>query len=159
MPKITPCLWFDGDAQKAVTFYKSVFKDTKIDSVTHYGEDGPGRAGSVMTIAFRLNGQRFLALNGGPEFKFTPAVSFIVNCKTQREVDFYWRKLSQGGRIVQCGWLTDKFGLSWQVVPMAMEKMLTDKDERKTRRVIRAIMRMKKLDLAKLRRAYKGEAE
>jgi predicted 3-demethylubiquinone-9 3-methyltransferase (glyoxalase superfamily) len=156
MLKIIPCLWFDGNAEEAVRFYVSLFKNSKINAVTRYGEAGPGTAGSVMTIAFRLRGQKFLALNGGPNFKFTPAVSFIVECKTQRELDSFWKRLSKGGTEIQCGWLTDKFGLSWQVVPKALPKLLKDKDSEKTQRVMRAMFGMKKLDIKELKTAYQG---
>ncbi len=158
MQKLTPCLWFDRNAEEAVAFYTSVFKDSKIDAVTRYQKGGMGPAGSVMTIAFRLAGQKFLALNGGPIYKFTPALSLIVNCRSQKKVDAYWEKLSKGGKVVQCGWLTDKYGLSWQIVPIELQEMLLDKDARKTRRVMDALLKMKKLDLKALQQAYKGKA-
>ena len=128
MPIITPFLWFDGRAEEAAQFYSSIFKNSKIGSVTRYGDAGPGPKGSVMTVSFQLDGQEFLALNGGPEFTFTEAISFVVNCETQEEIDTFWERLSAGGQRIQCGWLKDKFGVSWQVVPTVLGKMLQDKD-------------------------------
>jgi len=158
MQKITPCLWFDDQAEKAVKFYASIFKNSKIKSITRYSEDAAkvsGRPkGSVLTVAFQLAGQEFLALNGGPIFKFTEAVSFIVNCETQAEVDRLWEKLSEGGEKGQCGWLKDKYGLSWQIVPTILSKMLQDKDARKSERVMSALLQMKKLDIKTLKQAY-----
>jgi predicted 3-demethylubiquinone-9 3-methyltransferase (glyoxalase superfamily) len=154
MQKITPCLWFDGQAEEAARFYISIFPNSKINKVTHYGEGAPRPKGSVLTVLFELDGQEFLALNGGPEFQFTEAVSFIVNCETQQEVDRMWEKLSKGGKEVQCGWLTDRYGLSWQIVPTAVGKMLADPDPRRVERVFRAIMGMKKLDIKGLEEAY-----
>ncbi|MBI3812065.1 MAG: VOC family protein [Nitrospirae bacterium] len=158
MQRITPCLWFDSQAEEAVNFYISVFKNSKILTVARYGESGAkvsGRPkGSVMTITFRLDGQEFMALNGGPIFKFTEAISLIVNCRTQREVDWYWEKLSEGGAKGQCGWLKDQYGLSWQIVPAMMDKMLQDNDTEKLERVMKAVLQMTKLDIKKLKQAY-----
>jgi len=160
--KITPFLWFDHQAEEAANFYVSIFKDARIVSVSRYAKEGTevhGRpAGSVMTVEFQLEGQRFVALNGGPHFTFSPAISLVVDCKTQDEVDHYWRKLSQGGYepAQQCGWLQDKFGLSWQIVPSALVEMLKDKDPERSGRVMSAMLKMKKIDIAKLRQAYAG---
>jgi predicted 3-demethylubiquinone-9 3-methyltransferase (glyoxalase superfamily) len=154
MQKITPFLWFDGKAEEAMDFYVSIFKDSKVISVSRYGEGGPGPAGTVMTATFQLDGQEFMALNGGPEFKFTEAISFFVNCETQAEVDELWAKLSAGGEEVQCGWLKDKFGLSWQIVPAALGELLGDKDAGKAAKVMQAMLQMKKIDIAGLQRAY-----
>lgn len=154
MQKLTPCLWFDDKAEEAMTFYLSVFKNSKAGSVTRYGEAGPGRKGSVMTATFQLFGQEFLALNGGPHYTFTPAISFVVNCETQQEVDELWKKLSEGGREDQCGWLTDKFGLSWQIVPTLLPKLLSDKDRKKSQSVMKAMLQMKRIDSKKLQQAY-----
>lgn len=161
MQKITPCLWFDDNAEEAVKFYVSIFKNSRIGSIARYGEAGAqvsGRPkGSVMTVTFRLDGQEFMALNGGPLFKFTEAVSFIVNCKTQKEVDGLWEKLSEGGAKGQCGWLKDKYGLSWQIVPTVLGRMLQDKDARKSERVMAALLQMTKLDIAGLKQAYERQ--
>ena len=155
--KITPCLWFDGRAEEAVKFYTSVFKRSKKGDVARYGEAGPGQKGSVMTATFQVEGQEFMALNGGPEFKFTPAVSFIVHCKSQKRVDYYWDKLMEGGGAPQqCGWLTDKFGVSWQIVPNIVSELMQDKDKQKRDRVMQAILKMVKLDVDELKRAAKG---
>jgi len=154
--KITPFLWFDHQAEEAARFYTSIFKNSKVKGVSRYGEGTPGPAGSVMTVAFELDGQEFTALNGGPQIKFTEAVSFVVNCETQKEVDEYWEKLSKGGQEVQCGWLKDKFGLSWQIVPRVLFDMILDKDNRKSARVMKAVMQMKKLDIDTLKKAYAG---
>jgi predicted 3-demethylubiquinone-9 3-methyltransferase (glyoxalase superfamily) len=154
MRKITPFLWFDGNAEQAVHFYASIFKDSKIGTVMRYGDAGPGPKGSVMTVAFELNGQEFIGLNGGPTYKFTPAVSFMVHCETQEEVDEYWDKLSEGGAPNVCGWLQDKYGLSWQIVPTALLRMLEDKDPAKSNRVMQAMMKMTKLDISELQAAY-----
>jgi predicted 3-demethylubiquinone-9 3-methyltransferase (glyoxalase superfamily) len=154
MQQITPFLWFDGCAEQARDFYLSIFKNSKVLKTSRYGDLGPGPKGTVMTTSFELNGQEFVALNGGPEFKFTPALSLVVNCDTQAEIDYYWEKLLQGGTASHCGWLFDKFGVSWQVVPRALGEMLADKDERRANRVVRALMEMIKLDLAVLKRAY-----
>ena len=154
--KITPFLWFDSQAEEAATFYTSVFPDSKITAVTRYGESGPGPAGSVMTVAFELDGQPFTALNGGPHFKFTEAVSFVVHCETQPEVDEFWEKLSEGGQEVQCGWLKDKYGLSWQIVPAVLIEMMKDQNAARKERVVKAFMRMKKLEIAVLEAAWRG---
>ena len=157
MQRITPCLWFDSNAEDAVDFYRSVFKNFKMGRVLRYGEAGKeihGKpAGSVMTIEFELNGQRFTALNGGPIFKFTEAVSFQVACESQEEVDYYWEKLSAGGEQGQCGWLRDKYGLSWQIVPTALAELLQQKDSKKSENVMKALLQMKKLDIAGLKQA------
>ena len=154
MQKITPFLWFDDKAEEAMNFYVSIFKNSKIVSVTRYGEAGPGPKGTVMTATFQLDGQEFAALNGGPQFKFTEAISFVVNCETQEEVDYYWNKLSEGGQEIQCGWLKDKFGLSWQVVPTILSKLLSDPDPQKSQRVMHAMLQMKKIDIPGLQKAY-----
>ena len=154
MQKITPFLWFDDQAEEAARFYTSVFKNSKLGNVSRYGDAGPGQKGRVMVAQFQLEGQDFLALNGGPRFKFTEAVSFVVNCETQDEVDYFWEKLSEGGRTSQCGWLKDKFGLSWQIVPTAMGKLLGDKDPARSQRVMQAMLQMTKIDIAALQRAY-----
>ena len=158
MQKITPCLWFDNQAEEAVNFYASIFKNSKVGRIARYGEAGAevsGRpSGSVMTVEFQLEGQEFLALNGGPIFKFTEAVSFVVNCETQEKIDEMWEKLSKGGAKGQCGWLKDKYGLSWQIVPPVLSEMLQDKDTKKSERVMKAMLQMKKLDIKKLRQAY-----
>jgi predicted 3-demethylubiquinone-9 3-methyltransferase (glyoxalase superfamily) len=154
--KITPFLWFDHQAEEAARFYTSIFRNSKIEAVTYYGEAGPGPKGSVMTVAFELDGQKFTALNGGPHFKFTEAISFVVNCETQQEVDELWAKLTAGGQEVQCGWLKDKYGLPWQIVPIAMVEMIKDKDAVRSQRVMKAMYQMKKLDLALLEKAYRG---
>jgi predicted 3-demethylubiquinone-9 3-methyltransferase (glyoxalase superfamily) len=151
--KITPFLWFDNQAEEAVKFYTSIFKNSKIGDVARYGEDGPGPKGSVMTISFQLDGQEFIALNGGPVFSFNSAISFMVHCKSQQEVDMYWEKLTEGGEEVQCGWLTDKYGLSWQIVPEVLPELMADKDPEKARRVTQALMKMKKIDIEELQRA------
>ena len=156
MQKITPFLWFDGKAEEAMNFYISIFKDSKIVSVTRYGEAGPGPKGTVMTAAFELNGQKFVALNGGPQFTFTEAISFVVNCETQQEVDEFWEKLSEGGAKSRCGWLKDKYGLSWQVIPSVLPEMLQDKDAEKSQRVMQAMMQMDKIEMEPLKRAYLG---
>jgi predicted 3-demethylubiquinone-9 3-methyltransferase (glyoxalase superfamily) len=152
--KITPCLWFDHQAEEAARFYTSVFKNSRIEAVTRYGEAGPGPKGSVMTVAFELDGQKFTALNGGPIFKFTEAVSFAVHCENQQEVDEFWEKLTDGGTEVQCGWLKDKYGLSWQVVPTVLMEMMQDQDAQRKERVVKAMLQMKKLDIAGLEAAY-----
>jgi len=154
MQTITPFLWFDGKAEEAMNFYASIFKNSKIGSVTRYGEEGHGPKGKVLTATFQLNGQEFIALNGGPQFAFSPAISFLVNCETQQEVDELWEKLSEGGEKQRCGWLKDKFGLSWQIVPSALGVMLRDKDAEKSRRVMKAMLQMDKIDIEGLRQAY-----
>src|SRR5438552_12622258 len=157
MQKITPFLGFNDDAEEAVKFYSSIFKNSKIRKIARYdkaGEKAAGQpAGSVMTIEFEIEGQEFIALNGGPHFKFTEAVSFVVSCKTQSEVDYYWKKLSAGGKEVQCGWLKDKFGLSWQMVPTILGELMSDKDPAKSERVMEAMLKMVKLDINKLKAA------
>ncbi len=156
MEKITPCLWFDGKAEEAARFYVSVFEDGRILGVTHYPEDAPSPAGTVMTVHFTVNGQTFMGLNGGPAFTFSPAVSFMVNCDTQEEIDRYWALLSDGGQEVECGWVTDRFGLSWQIVPRSLAAMMTSGDAAAVARMVQAVWKMKKLDLAVLERAYRG---
>jgi predicted 3-demethylubiquinone-9 3-methyltransferase (glyoxalase superfamily) len=152
--KITPFLWFDGRAEEAAKFYTSIFKNSKVLDLMRYGEAGPGPKGSVMSVTFELEGQKFIALNGGPVFKFSPAISFFVHCETQAEVDRFWKKLSAGGEKLQCGWLKDKFGVSWQIVPTVLGDFLSDDDPEKSRNVMNAMMKMDKLDIAGLKRAY-----
>jgi len=159
MQHITPFLWFDTEAEEAANFYVSVFPNSKIGAVARYGEAGPGEAGSVMTVEFELNGLRFVALNGSPEFKFTEAVSFVINCGTQEEVDDYWAKLSEGGEEGPCGWLKDRYGLSWQVVPKVLVELLKDPDPAKAQRVMGAMLQMGKIEIEPLRRAYEGEEQ
>jgi predicted 3-demethylubiquinone-9 3-methyltransferase (glyoxalase superfamily) len=159
-PTITPFLWFDHQAEDAVNFYVSIFKNSRISGMVRY-DDAAAKAagrppGSVMTVVFELNGQEFTALNGGPVFKFTEAISFVVNCQTQEDVDHFWEKLSAGGQQVQCGWLKDRFGVSWQVVPTALGEMLQDKDPEKSKRVVAAMLKMKKIDTGALKKAYEG---
>jgi predicted 3-demethylubiquinone-9 3-methyltransferase (glyoxalase superfamily) len=154
MQKIVPFLWFDGKAEEAMNFYASIFKNSSIAEVTRYGKAGPGPEGTVMSATFQLEGQQFYALNGGPHFTFTPAISFFVNCETQQEVDELWQKLSEGGEIQQCGWLRDKYGLSWQIIPTILGKLLKDKDAAKAQRVMQAMLQMKKIDIARLKQAY-----
>jgi predicted 3-demethylubiquinone-9 3-methyltransferase (glyoxalase superfamily) len=154
MNKITPFLWFDDKAEEAMNFYVSIFKNSEVLDVVRQGEAGPGSEGSVLTTSFRLDGQNFIALNGGPQFKFTEAISFSIDCKSQEEVDELWEKLSDGGETSQCGWLKDKYSLSWQVVPSAMGEMLQDKNPEKSNRVMQAMMQMTKIDIAKLQEAY-----
>lgn len=154
MQKITPFLWFDGKAEEAMNFYISIFKNSKVGSVTRCGEGGPGPKGSVMSVTFQLDGQEFFALNGGPHFKFSEAISFFVNCETQPEVDELWAKLSEGGQKSRCGWLKDKFGLSWQIIPSVLGKMLQDKDPEKAKRVMQAMLQMDKIDIQRLQQAY-----
>jgi predicted 3-demethylubiquinone-9 3-methyltransferase (glyoxalase superfamily) len=156
MQKITPFLWFDGNAEEAVNFYVSIFKNSKVLNIARYGEAGPGPKGTVMTAAFQLDGQEFVALNGGPQFKFTEAISFWVRCETQEEIDEMWEKLSAGGAKSRCGWLKDKYGLSWQVVPPILGEMLQDKDAKKSQRVMAAMMQMDKIDIGLLRKAYES---
>ena len=154
MQKIVPFLWFDGNAEEAMNFYVSVFKNSKVLSVTRYGEAGPGPKGTVMSCTFQLEGQDFYALNGGPQFKFTQAISLFVNCETQQEVDALWKKLSAGGREDQCGWLQDKYGLFWQIIPTALGRMLGDKDAKKANATMRAMLQMKKIDIKGLQQAH-----
>ena len=159
MPKITPFLWFDGKAEEAAKFYISIFPKSKIRHVTRYGDAGPGPKGSVMTVEFQLNGQKFIALNGGPDFKFNESVSFMVHCNTQVEVDRYWKKLTAGGKEVACGWLKDKYGLCWQIVPTVFFELVSSKDAAKSQRVMQAMMNMVKFDIAKLKQAYRGDTK
>lgn len=154
MQKITPFLWFDNQAEEAMKFYVSIFKNSKVVTVARYGDAGPGPKGSVMTAVFELDGQEFIALNAGPRFKFTEAISFVVNCDTQEEVDAFWEKLSEGGEIQMCGWLKDKYGLSWQIVPTILGKLMQDKDAKKANRVMNAMLQMKKFDIKTLKQAY-----
>jgi len=158
MQKLTPCLWFDDKAEEAANFYASIFKNSKVKGITHYGDAGAGASGrpkgTVMTVSFQLDGHEFLALNGGPVFTFSPAISFIVNCKTQKEVDELWEKLSDGGTTNQCGWLQDKYGVSWQIVPTVLGEMMQDKDTGKSERVMKALMQMHKIDIKTLEQAY-----
>jgi predicted 3-demethylubiquinone-9 3-methyltransferase (glyoxalase superfamily) len=157
MQKITPFLWFDGKAEEAANFYVSVFKNSKLGKVTRYPEGTPGDPGTVMTVTFEINGQEFMALNGGPQFKFTEAISFVVNCDTQEEVDDYWKKLSAGGREIQCGWLKDKYGISWQIVPIALGEMLQGADPETSKRVMQTLMQMVKIDIKTLKQACEGK--
>ncbi|HSY50714.1 MAG TPA: VOC family protein [Thermoanaerobaculia bacterium] len=159
MQKITPFLWFDSNAEEAMDFYVSVFKDSKIVNVARYGEAGPGPKGTVMVGTFEIEGQQFLALNGGPIYQFTPAISFVVNCETQQEVDHYWDSLLEGGSPQQCGWLTDKLGVSWQIVPTILVELMRDKDPAKAKRVMEAMLEMVKIDIAGLQRAYEGGSD
>ena len=158
--KISLCLWFDSEGEEAARFYTSIFKNSKIGRVARYDEEAAKAAGrpkgSVMTVEFELDGQRFMALNGGPLFKFTEAISLVVNCETQKEVDHFWEKLSAGGQEVQCGWLKDRFGVSWQIVPTILMDMLHDKDPERSRRVMAAMLKMKKIDIEPLKKAYEG---
>jgi len=155
--KITTFLWFDNNAEEAANFYVSIFKNSKILNTARYGEVGPGPKGSVMTIEFQLDGQEYTALNGGPHFKFTEAISLVIHCQTQEEVDYFWEKLSDGGQKVECGWLKDKFGLSWQVVPDILLELIQDADSQKSQRVMKAMMKMKKLDIKGLKEAAEGQ--
>jgi predicted 3-demethylubiquinone-9 3-methyltransferase (glyoxalase superfamily) len=154
MQKITPFLWFNGKAEEAANLYTSVFKNSKIGRIARYGEAGPGPKGTVMSVTFQLDGQEFIALNGGPQFTFSPAVSFLVSCETQEEVDQLWEKLSEGGEQRNCGWLQDKYGLSWQIVPAVLGKMLHDKNPEKAKKVMKAMLQMRKIDIARLEQAY-----
>jgi predicted 3-demethylubiquinone-9 3-methyltransferase (glyoxalase superfamily) len=156
MQKITPFLWFDEQAEEAAQFYTSIFKNSKITTVTRYGEGGQKPEGTVMTVAFQLEGQEFVALNGGPHFTFTPAISFYVNCETQAEVDQLWEKLTAGGEEEQCGWLKDKYGVSWQIIPSGLIEMLNSSDVEKSQRAMNAMLQMVKIDLAKIKQAYDG---
>jgi predicted 3-demethylubiquinone-9 3-methyltransferase (glyoxalase superfamily) len=157
MQKITPFLWFDNRAEEAANFYTSIFKDSRIKSFMRYGEAGPGPNGSVMGVTFELNGQEFIALNGGPQFTFTPAISFFVHCENQDEIDYFWEKLLEGGREDQCGWLQDKYGLSWQIVPDILSELLQDKNPQKSKRAMEAMLKMKKLDINVLKQARDGQ--
>jgi predicted 3-demethylubiquinone-9 3-methyltransferase (glyoxalase superfamily) len=157
MQKITPFLWFDKEAEAAVNFYISIFKNSRVLSVTHYGDVGPGPKRSVLTIKFQLEGQEFIALNGGPKFKFTEAISLVVNCETQQEVDDLWERLSSGGEEGPCAWLKDRYGLSWQIVPKVLLELLQDKDAARANRVMQAMLQMKKIDIKTLKQAYEGQ--
>jgi len=154
MQKITPFLWFDNNAEEAINFYLSIFKNSRIVNMTRYGEAGPGPKGTVMTATFQLDGQEFVALNGGPQFTFSPAISFFVKCETQREIDELWEKLSAGGEKSKCGWLRDKYGLSWQIVPPVLIELLNDRDPEKSQRVMKAMLQMDKIDIGTLKQAY-----
>ena len=162
MQKITPFLWFDNNAEEALNFYTSIFKNSNVGTVSRYSEEAAkatGRPkGSLMTASFQLNGQEFIALNGGAEFKFTEAISFVINCENQQEIDYYWEELGKGGdaKAQQCGWLKDKFGLSWQVVPTVLSKLMADEDAKKSQHVMQALLQMKKIDIAALEKAYRG---
>src|SRR5882762_3942935 len=155
MQKITPFLWFDNNAGEAIDFYLSIFKDAKIVNATRYGKGGPGPEGTIMTATFQLYGQEFMALNGGPMFKFTEAISLFVKCDTQEEIDEFWEKLSAGGQKSRCGWLKDKYGLSWQIVPTALFELMQDEDAAKSQRVMKALLQMDKIDIERLKQAYK----
>jgi len=154
MQKITPFLWFDNKAEEAMNFYVSIFKNSKRGRISRYGDAGPGPKGTVMVATFQLEGQEFIALNGGPHFKFTEAISLVVNCETQDEVDAFWEKLSEGGSKGQCGWLKDKYGLSWQIVPTVLGELMSDPDPEKSKRVMQAMLQMTKIDIKGLRQAY-----
>jgi predicted 3-demethylubiquinone-9 3-methyltransferase (glyoxalase superfamily) len=159
MPIITPFLWFDNNAEEAMNFYVSIFKNSRAGRVTRYGEAGPGPAGSVMTVEFELDGQEFVGLNGGPHFQFNEAVSFTVRCETQEEIDYYWDKLSEGGQTSRCGWLKDKFGLSWQVEPRILGDLMAGKDPEKAKRVMEAMLKMDKINIEPIKRAYDGNTD
>jgi predicted 3-demethylubiquinone-9 3-methyltransferase (glyoxalase superfamily) len=158
MPRISPFLWFDTQAEEAANLYVRIFPNSKIVTIARYGEAGPGPKGSVMTVVFELDGKEFIALNGGPQFKFTEAISFSVDCKSQEEVDRYWSKLSDGGEEGPCGWLKDKYGLSWQINPTVLGEMLSDPDPEKSKRVMEAMLKMKRIDIEGLRKAHQGTA-
>jgi predicted 3-demethylubiquinone-9 3-methyltransferase (glyoxalase superfamily) len=153
MPAITPFLWFNDKAEEAANFYVSIFPNSKVLSVSRYGDAGPGTKGSVMTVSFELDGRQFTALNGGPRYTFTPSVSFLVPCETQQDVDYYWEQLTAGGKPIQCGWLEDKYGLSWQIVPKELFRLVQDKDPAKSQRVMKAMLQMVKLDVTRLQQA------
>jgi predicted 3-demethylubiquinone-9 3-methyltransferase (glyoxalase superfamily) len=154
MQRITPFLWYDNQAEKAANFYTTIFKNSKITNIARYGDAGPGPKGSVMIVTFQLEGQNFTALNGGPTFKFTPAISLFVDCETQEEVDQLWDKLSEGGRKDRCGWLQDKYGLSWQIIPRALQTLMSDPDPKRSSRVMQAMLQMDKIDVSKLQEAH-----
>ena len=154
MQKIAPCLWFDGQAEEAANFYVSTFQRACLGNIKRYGEAGPGPSGSVMSVEFQLEGTDFIALNGGPMFKFSPAISFLVSCQTQEELDAFWKQFTAGGEVHQCGWVTDRFGVTWQIVPQVLGEMLDDPDPARTARVMQAMMQMKQLDIAGLQAAY-----
>ena len=158
MQKITPFLWFDGNAEEAANFYISIFKNSKMGKISRYGDAGPGPKGSAMSVTFQIEGQEFFALNGGPQFKFTPAISFFVNCETQQEVDDLWEKLSAGGRTDRCGWLQDKFGLSWQIIPKVLGELLGHKDPQIAKRAMQAMLQMTKIDIEKLQQAAEAKS-
>jgi predicted 3-demethylubiquinone-9 3-methyltransferase (glyoxalase superfamily) len=157
MQKLSTCLWFDGKAEEAVSFYTSIFKNSKKGKISRYGEGAPMPKGTVMVATFELLGHEFMALNGGPQFRFTPAISLVIYCDTQEEIDEYWKRLTEGGEAVQCGWLKDKYGISWQIVPAALAELLSDTDAARTQRVMQALYPMVKLDIAKLKQAYNGK--
>src|SRR5437868_10820314 len=157
MQKITPFLWFDTQAEEAANFYVSLFKNSKVKEIRRYGDAGPGPKGSVMTITFQIEGQDFIALNGGPHFSFSPAISLFVNCETQQEVDELWEKLSAGGKKERCGWLKDKYGLSWQIIPSALGKMLNDPDPEESKRVMKAMLQIDKIDIRGLKQAFEQQ--
>jgi len=156
MQKITPFLWFDGNAEEAMNFYVSIFKNSKVGRISRYGDAGPGPKGTVMSVTFQLEGQEFMALNGGPHFSFSPAISFFVSCETQEEVDQLWEKLSAGGKIEKCGWLKDKYGLSWQIIPATLGQLMQDKDPERSKRVMNAMLQMDKIEIKKLKQAYEN---
>jgi len=156
MQKITPFLWFDNNAEEAANFYVSIFKNSKVLSVSRYGDAGPGPKGTVMVAEFQIDGQGFVALNGGPRFKFTEAISFVINCETQQEVEYFWERLSDGGEKSRCGWVKDKFGLWWQVVPTVLGKLMSDSDPEKVKRVTEAMLQMDRIDIEPLQRAFDG---
>lgn len=158
MQKVTTFLWYDDKAEEAVNFYVSLFKNSKITNVARYGDAGPGPKGTAMTVSFQLEGQEFIALNGGPHYKFTPAISLFVNCESQEEVDSLWDKLSAGGRKDRCGWLQDKYGLSWQIIPTALMRLMGDPDPKKSARVMQAMLQMDKIDIRKLQEAHDAAA-
>lgn len=158
MQKITPFLWYNNQAEEAANFYVSLFNNSQITSIARYGDAGPGPKGSVMIVTFQLEGQNFTALNGGPHFKFTPAVSLYVDCETQEEVDQLWEKLSEGGRKDRCGWLQDKYGLSWQIIPRALQQLMSDPDPKKSSSVMQAMLQMDKIDISELKRAHEKAA-
>jgi len=157
MQKITPFLWFDNQAEEAANFYVSIFKNSKIETIARYGEAGPEAKGGVITVDFQLDGQKFVALNGGPRFEFNEATSFVVNCETQQEVDEFWDKLSEGGEESMCGWLKDKYGLSWQIIPTILGKLMADPDPQKSKRVMEAMFKMRKIVIDDLKRAHEGK--
>ncbi|WP_205439597.1 VOC family protein [Peribacillus alkalitolerans] len=157
LQKITPCLWFDHQAEEAANFYTSIFNNSKVLNITRLSEGGRGPVGNVMTVAFELEGQSFTALNGGPHFTFSPAISFAVSCETQEEVDVLWERLSENGVIEQCGWLRDQFGVSWQIIPTVLMEMLNDSDSTKSLRVMQAVLQMKKLDIGQLKEAFNNK--
>ena len=156
MQKITPFLWFDGNAEEAMNFYVSIFKNSKVGRISRYGDARPGPKGTVMSVTFQLEGQEFMALNGGPHFSFSPAISFFVSCETQEEVDELWEKLSAGGKKEKCGWLKDKYGLSWQIIPATLGQLMQDKDPERSTRVMNAMLQMDKIEIKKLKQAYEN---